>query len=202
GQRIRSSNPFGLSESAVYTTLNYDALGRVTQVNPPSGLPTQYQYSGNAVTLTDPAGKQRKNFTDALGRLIEVDEPNSSDQGTKATASVTISGGLNMAASLTGVSAPNAAANSKLLGYFDSNGMFHLVYEAAQQHRYEMYGNGSVVSGYWDLTFEAGSRLAASGSALTFFFDSYNTPHWAYIGSDQRVYLIYTNGTGWHYVEL
>lgn len=94
GQRIKASNPFGPSDTAVYTTFSYDPLGRLTQVSPPSGGSMQYQYSGNAVTINDPAGKQRKNITDALGRLIEVDEPGASFAGSQATGALTISGNL------------------------------------------------------------------------------------------------------------
>ncbi len=71
----QASNPFGPSESVFNTSYSYDALGRPKQVTPPSGGFTQYDYSGNTATLTDPAGKQRKNVTDAFGRLVEVDEP-------------------------------------------------------------------------------------------------------------------------------
>jgi YD repeat-containing protein len=62
------------------TWYDYDALGRVIQVTPPDGdrqganvvLTT---YSGNITTAKDQAGKERKTITDALGRLIQVDEP-------------------------------------------------------------------------------------------------------------------------------
>jgi len=74
-RRTQASNPFLPPDTQANTTFSYDALGRVIQVTPPSGGYTQYQYSGNAVTITDPAGKQRKNVSDALGQLIEVDEP-------------------------------------------------------------------------------------------------------------------------------
>ena len=74
-RRSQASNPFGPTETAINTTFSYDALGRPKLVTPPSGGFTQYDYSGNTVTVTDPAGKQRKNVTDALGRLVEVDEP-------------------------------------------------------------------------------------------------------------------------------
>ena len=73
-RRTQASNPF-TTDTPVYTTIAYDGLSRVKQVTRPSGGYTQYQYSGNSVLITDPAGKQRKNFADALGRLIEVDEP-------------------------------------------------------------------------------------------------------------------------------
>lgn len=74
-RRSQASNPFGPNETPVNTAFSYDALGRSKQVTPASGGFTQYDYSGNTVIVTDPAGKQRKNVTDALGRLVEVDEP-------------------------------------------------------------------------------------------------------------------------------
>ena len=43
------------------------------------------------MSIPHPAGKQRRSFTDALGRLIEVDEPGSGD-GMSSTGFVTITG--------------------------------------------------------------------------------------------------------------
>lgn len=94
GQRIRTSNPYGPSDTPVYTTSSYDPLGRLTQVSPPSGGPTQYQYSGNTITITDPAGTQRKSYTDALDHLIEVDEPGETFAGSKSGGTLSISGTL------------------------------------------------------------------------------------------------------------
>jgi hypothetical protein len=72
--------------------LLYDTLSRVTKVIPPDGSAAsnnaQYSYYGNTVTITDPAGKQRKNYSDALGRLVRVDEPG----GSPASGAVTITG--------------------------------------------------------------------------------------------------------------
>ena len=87
------SNPHGPSESAVWTTYgSYDGLGRATVVTPPGGTGSyQYAYSGNATTVTDPAGKQRRTLVDAAGRLIETDEPGYDDGG-HGSGSVTISG--------------------------------------------------------------------------------------------------------------
>jgi RHS repeat-associated protein len=79
GRVSQVSNPHGTSESALWTQNQYDALGRVVKVIPPDGSAsannTQIAYSGNSTTVTDPAGKQRRTITDALGRLIEADEP-------------------------------------------------------------------------------------------------------------------------------
>lgn len=91
-RQAQVSNPFAPGENPVNTTFAYDGLGRITQVAPPSAGYTQYAYSGNTVTITDPAGKQRKKYTDALGRLVEVDEPGWGD-ALNGIGSVTISGG-------------------------------------------------------------------------------------------------------------
>jgi len=81
GRAYMVSNPYRpyLSESAVWTTTVFDALGRVTSVTTPDSAVVSTAYSGNAVTITDQAGKQRRSITDALGRLTRVDEANSSN---------------------------------------------------------------------------------------------------------------------------
>jgi RHS repeat-associated protein len=77
---------------------SFDALGRVTEVATFAGAaqPTTTgtsascannasctgsvttSYSGNTVTVTDQKGKQRRSVSDALGRLVRVDEPDKS----------------------------------------------------------------------------------------------------------------------------
>jgi RHS repeat-associated protein len=92
GQRTAVSNPFGPGEAAVYTQLTYDALGRSSATSAPSSGQTTYAYLGNAATVTDPAGKQRRYYLDALQRLVRVDEPGWGDALT-GTGTVTIEGG-------------------------------------------------------------------------------------------------------------
>lgn len=103
GRPISVSNPYGPSDTAVYTAYTYDPLGRVTQVTPP-GSTGSYQNSYGiestsidatahmirTVTSTDPAGKQRKRYTDGLG-LRQVDEPGQSG-GQAGSGSISISG--------------------------------------------------------------------------------------------------------------
>ncbi|HKU73659.1 MAG TPA: RHS repeat-associated core domain-containing protein, partial [Pyrinomonadaceae bacterium] len=65
------------SETAVWTTTAYDALGRTLSVTTPDSAAVSTSYSGNSVTVTDQALKKRKSVTDALGRLREVyEDPN------------------------------------------------------------------------------------------------------------------------------
>jgi len=76
GRAYKTSNPFRpwQSESANWTTQAFDALGRVKTVTTPDSAVMMTDYVGNAVTLTDQAGKKRKSVTDALGRLVQVIE--------------------------------------------------------------------------------------------------------------------------------
>lgn len=82
GRASQMSNPYRAGQTIVWTTLAYDALGRVTFVTTPDNAVVSTAYSGNIVTVTDQAGKDRQSTTDALGRLTQVIE----DPGT---------GGLN-----------------------------------------------------------------------------------------------------------
>ncbi|HXL21809.1 MAG TPA: RHS repeat-associated core domain-containing protein [Candidatus Dormibacteraeota bacterium] len=93
GRATQVSNPHGPAESPVWTTYGaYDPLGRATTITPPGAAGSyQYAYSGNSTTVTDPAGKQRRTFADAAGRLIEADEPGY-DDGSHGQGSVTMFG--------------------------------------------------------------------------------------------------------------
>jgi YD repeat-containing protein len=73
GRVWKVSNPH-TGTATEWTTITYDALNRATAVQAPDGATTSTAYSGNYATVTDPAGKARKNTTDALGRLTEVVE--------------------------------------------------------------------------------------------------------------------------------
>jgi RHS repeat-associated protein len=76
GRAFKVSNPFRpwQSETAVWTTSAFDALSRVISVTTPDGSVATSSYSGNSVTATDQNGKQRKNASDALGRVTQVYE--------------------------------------------------------------------------------------------------------------------------------
>jgi YD repeat-containing protein len=76
GRAYKTSNPFRpwQSETAVWTTSAFDALGRVTSVTSPDSAVVSNSYLGNSVTATDQAGKARKSVSDALGRTIFIYE--------------------------------------------------------------------------------------------------------------------------------
>ena len=79
GRVVQVSNPYRpdspASETPVYTTTQFDRAGRVVSVTTPDNAVVTSSYSGNTVTVTDQAGMKRRSITDALGRLVRVDEP-------------------------------------------------------------------------------------------------------------------------------
>ncbi len=81
------------------TTYKYDALGRTLSITEPDNSVVTSSYFGNSTTVTDEASNWRESFTDALGRLYEVEEPQPAPQGgsgsgssTPGTGSLTFSG--------------------------------------------------------------------------------------------------------------
>ena len=85
GHAATVSNPYFTTSDPTYgnTTNAYDALDRVTQTTKQDGSISKVAYSvltsvaanGDCTVTTDEAGKQRGACSDALGRLVEVDEP-------------------------------------------------------------------------------------------------------------------------------
>ena len=74
GRAFKVSNPFRPGDTVVWTTTEFDSLGRNKTVTTPDNAVVTTSYSGNTITVTDQANKQRENVTDALGRLRQVYE--------------------------------------------------------------------------------------------------------------------------------
>ncbi len=90
GRTYTRSNPYRSTSDPAYgrDTYSYDAMSRVTQITHSDGGYSQVSYGsgtqacsattygyGYPALYTDESSDQRRKFTDALGRLIEVDEP-------------------------------------------------------------------------------------------------------------------------------
>jgi YD repeat-containing protein len=77
GKVKRVSLPYAPGGSVLWTTYTYDGLGRTVAVAQPNASGTStYLYEGNAVTVTDAAGKWRKYESDAFGSVTKTVEPN------------------------------------------------------------------------------------------------------------------------------
>jgi len=79
GRRHSVTNPYRSTSDSTYGTATYayDALGRVKLVTQTDGSRVQTSYCGPSTLVTDESGHWRRSTTDGLGRLVEVDEPNS-----------------------------------------------------------------------------------------------------------------------------
>jgi YD repeat-containing protein len=90
GRMYTKSNPYRSTSDPTYgqDTYSYDALNRVTKITHSDSSYSQVAYGsgtqscsastygyGYPTLNTDESGNQRQKFTDALGRVIEVDEP-------------------------------------------------------------------------------------------------------------------------------
>jgi len=74
GRAYKVSNPY-MTSAAYWTQTNTDAIGRIVKTTLQDNSVSTSSYSDNMVTVTDPAGKQREGYSDGLGRLTEVVEP-------------------------------------------------------------------------------------------------------------------------------
>jgi RHS repeat-associated protein len=123
GRLKQASNPYS-SGTPLYTNYHYDALGRVDSVTPPAlvtgGAQNGYgiSYSLATSTFTDPAGRQRKQYKDALGHLTRVDEPGLIG-GQSSSASATMSGAEQSASVANGNGATAGTASISFGGSTD-----------------------------------------------------------------------------------
>ncbi len=87
GRTWKASNPYrtatlngvaDITNTSHWTITTYDPLGRVNDITLPDSSIVQMSYQGVYTTITDQAGKVRRQKVDALGRIVRVDEPNAS----------------------------------------------------------------------------------------------------------------------------
>ncbi len=87
GRAWKVSNPYRTTSldgtphpnhTSDWTVSHFDTLGRVDYVTLPDDSTVHTDPQGIYTTVTDQAGQQRRQKTDAFGRIIRVDEPNTS----------------------------------------------------------------------------------------------------------------------------
>jgi len=79
GRKATITNPYRSTSDGTYgvSTYGYDGLNRTILVTEPDSSTIQTAYCANTTLVTDEAKNWRRSTVDGLGRLIEVDEPNS-----------------------------------------------------------------------------------------------------------------------------
>jgi RHS repeat-associated protein len=99
GRAYRASNPYystgsgsTVNPDGFWTTSTFDHLGRVTQVDMPRGdndntllTSVTTSFDGVFTTVTDQAGKTRRQKVDVMGRVVRLDEPTSSGLGSTSS---------------------------------------------------------------------------------------------------------------------
>lgn len=79
GRKQSESNPHRVPTSTTdgTTSYNYDVLDRISDVVRQDGGIVHTDYTANVATVSDETQRQRRSTSDALGRLVEVDEQTS-----------------------------------------------------------------------------------------------------------------------------
>jgi YD repeat-containing protein len=147
------SNPHRASGSTTdgTTGYTYDALGRTLRIVQPAGSDVDTIYSGNCTTTADETGVTRTLCSDALGRVIEVDEPGSgASRETPGSGTVTI-GGSEQANT---TPATHSTGTFTIVGATPFSGGATIT----------LYVNGAIVA---TNTYGTGSTPQSVGSALT-----------------------------------
>ncbi|HKR97592.1 MAG TPA: hypothetical protein VJW55_19605, partial [Candidatus Angelobacter sp.] len=99
---------------------------------------------------------------------------------------------------------PAAVSGSPLISSFQATNYTQMwSYIGTNQHVYQLYGSTISTPSFTDITAAAANApVAATGSALTFFLDSSNLSHWAYISANGRINLIAQVGTTYNFYDL
>jgi RHS repeat-associated protein len=170
GRAFKVSQPFRPwnSETPIWTTTDFDFLGRAKLVTTPdlAQVTTVYGASLTGVlatttTVTDQAGKLRRSLSDGLGRLLRIDEPNDAgmldDQnGPVRSTSYT----YNVTDNLTTVSQGGQTRT--------------FVYDSLQRLRSVTTPEGGVVSYSYDATGNMLTRTDARSVVITYAYDGLN----------------------------
>ena len=186
GRVKRTYNPYRTTgdETCGYADTTYDGLGRVLTVTTSEGAVVTTTYSGNSTMVTDQATRQRRSITDGLGRLIRVDEPDSTGSlGTVAAPTQPTSYVYDVLDELTTVTQGTQPSRS-------------FVYDSLKR----LTDATNPESGHVHYTYDANSSLASKLDArsitTTYFYDALNrVTKRTYSDSTPEVDYYYDNQT-------
>ncbi len=183
GKVGQTSAPYAPNGAVYWTTNTYDGLGRTTQMELPDGSITHYSYSGNTVTVTDPANKTKTFTMDALGNLTQVQEPDP----TLGTVSTNYT--YDMLNHLTNVSMPRGSnTQTRTFNYLTGTTVGIDLLSATNPE------NGTVTYTYnSDHTLH--TKTDAKGQVFTYSYDSYKRLTQIMVGTTVLRTFIYDTNT-------
>lgn len=144
GRAYRASNPYfaandtaAINAAGFWTTNTFDPLGRVIQIEMPRGdndnsLKTSFTIAPNGIytTVTDQANKLRRQKVDALGRVVRLDESNSSNSlGSESSPNQPTSYAYDVLNNLVRITQTDPAASVSQNRYFKYDSMSRLIRE-------------------------------------------------------------------------
>jgi RHS repeat-associated protein len=174
GRLTQQSRPYRSGDIIRWNTSVYDALSRVTSTTAPDGSVVQSFYNesgrpsvasstpGDTTRVIDPWGRERWGRTDALGRLVEVVEPDQNGSGSVATNGMATTYGYDTAGNLTSVTQGSQTRAFK----YDSLG--RMVAQRLAEANATLNDAGTYVgSGSWSevLTYDDRSNLTSRKDA-------------------------------------
>lgn len=206
GRIAQVSNPYRTStlngvadpaHTSDWTTTVYDSLGRIKTITLPDAVVLQNGYDGVYTTVTDAANKQRRQKIDALGRVIRVDEPDSSgnlgafDSPTQAT-----NYEYDARSNLVHVSQGSSPVQNR---YFKYDGLGRLTYEH-QVEQAAAFSLSDPVTGHSDwsrkLIYDETIGSVTYTGLLTTVYDARNVQTQFRYDNIDRVYQVtYSDGT-------
>jgi RHS repeat-associated protein len=167
GRVASVTNPFAAGGTPSYSTsYSYDALGRKTTMTFPDSQVVTTAYNGSIVTITDQVNRKIQRQSDGLGRLLTVNEQNSSGTLSQAT-----NYSYNVLNKLTEVNQGNQ------LRQFKYDAMSRLLYEKIPEQTASINdGTGTLWTCKYTYTdFNAfATRQDARGVVTTYSYDGLN----------------------------
>jgi len=192
GRVYTATTPYRTTGDSTYgtTIYGYDALNRATSVVDADGSNSTVttKYCGSSTLVTDEAGRWRRSTTDGLGRLVEVDEPNS----TTATVTACPAGGDPIWATTYGYDPLDDLTSVVQGGSRNRSFGFDSVKRLASSTNPE---TGTVTYGY-DANSNVVTKTDARNITTTYAYDALNRPTgMTYSNSDPSVAYNYDQAT-------
>jgi len=194
GRLYTATNPYRSTSDSTYgtTTYNYDALNRTTSVTDPDGSSATNQYCGPETLVADEAGHWRRSKTDGLGRLIEVDEPNST------TATVNVCPGTGEPIWVTTYAYDTLDDLTSVVqgGSHNRSFAYDSLKRLTSSLNPESNANGTATTYIYDANSNVTSKTDARSITTTYTYDALNrTTGVAYSSGDPSVSYTYDQST-------